>query len=232
MAVVQRIGSPAGAISVDYSVSGGDADPGIDFSGATSGTLRWADGDADPKWLEFAIADDNAVESTEFFELALANAAGAGIGTTALLRVEIADGSGVNQAPNAIAGSNQTVNSGQLVTLDGQQSNDPDGDTLTYTWTQIGGTGVTLSSPDAATTTFTAPTVSSDTMLRFQLSVADNGGLSGSSTTAVTVLKQAGSSGGGGGGGGAMSWLLVALLATILRKRMLLDNRLLAIRPR
>jgi choice-of-anchor B domain-containing protein len=231
VAVVRRAGSPVGPVSVDYSLTGGDASPGVDFSGATSGTLQWADGDADPKWVEFDIIDDGVTETMESFELTLANAAGAAVGPTASLRVEIADGSGMNQSPNAIAGSNQTANSGQLVTLDGQQSNDPDGDALTYAWTQIGGTAVTLSNPNAVTTTFTAPTVSSDTILRFQLTVADNGGLSSSSTTAVTVLRQMAPSG-GGGGGGAMSWLLVALLATILRKRMLLDNRLLAIRPR
>jgi choice-of-anchor B domain-containing protein len=232
VAVVHRAGSPRGAISVDYSLTAGDANPGADFSGATSGTISWSDGDADPRWIEFAIADDGVAEETEFFELTLANAVGADLGATPSLNVEIADGSGINRAPNSVAGANQTANSGELVTLNGQQSNDPDGDALTYAWAQTVGVGVTLADPTAATTSFTAPTVSSDTILRFELTVSDNGGLSSSSTTAVTVLRPPTPSGGGGGGGGAMNWLLLMLLAVILRKRVLPDNRLFAIRPR
>jgi choice-of-anchor B domain-containing protein len=230
VAVFHRVGSPIGAVSVDYSLTGGDANPGVDFSGATTGTVHWVDGDADPKWVEFAITDDGIAEATEFFELTLGNASGAILSAKASVRVEIADGSGVNQAPNAVAGGSQTVNSGQTVTLNGQQSNDPDGDALSFAWTQISGAGVTLSDPDAAVTTFTAPAVSSDTMLRFQLTVSDTGGLSSTSTTSVTVLKQSAPS--GGGGGGAVNWLLLAMFAAMLRKRVLPDDRLFAIGPR
>ena len=51
-------------LSVDYSVVAGDASAGIDYAGATSGTLIWADGDATPKWtIEFTINDDGSGES-------------------------------------------------------------------------------------------------------------------------------------------------------------------------
>ena len=109
VAVLRRTGSAIGPVSVDYAVSGGDASPGVDFQGATSGTVSWADGDADPKWVEFPIIDDGAGESTETFELTLSNAAGATIGSLDdTLQVSIADGSGSVQAPFAIAGPNQT----------------------------------------------------------------------------------------------------------------------------
>ena len=48
---------------------------------------------------------------------------------------------------------------GATVNLDGTGSSDPDaGDTLDYSWTQTGGTAVTLTGADTATPTFTAPT--------------------------------------------------------------------------
>ena len=63
----------------------------------------------------------------------------------------------VNQAPTADAGPDQTVASGASVNLDGTGSSDPDGDTLTYDWTQASGPAVTLSGANTATPSFTAP---------------------------------------------------------------------------
>ena len=59
--------------------------------------------------------------------------------------------------PVADAGSAQTVDEGTTVTLDGSNSSDADGDTLTYAWT--GPQGVTLSDASLASPTFTAPQV-------------------------------------------------------------------------
>jgi hypothetical protein len=100
IAVLQRSGSAIGAASVDYAVSGGDALSGTDYVGATSGTIEWADGDADPKWIEFTIADDSVGENTEFFEVTLSNAVGTNvdIGSQSTLKIEIIDTSGV-EAP-------------------------------------------------------------------------------------------------------------------------------------
>jgi len=225
VAVLTRTGSAAGAISVDYSMSGGNADAGVDFQGATSGTLNWADGDANPKWLEFVINDDGSGEADEYVELTLGNAVGTNVGQ-ATLRINIADGTGINNSPNAVAGASQTVKSGVVVTLDGAQSNDPDGDAITYEWLQTSGTTVTLNNANTATASFAAPDVASDTLLRFQLTVSDTRGLTNVSTTSVTVRKP------GKSGGGSLSWLVLALLAATLLKRMLFDDRLLAVRTR
>ena len=226
--VLRRGGNAAGAVSVEYAVTGGDATAGVDVTGPTSGTVNWSDGDADPKAIELAIADDGTGESDEFLEVSLSNAVGGAIGSNTTLRIDVLDGTGVNAAPNSVAGANQTVSSGARVTLSGGGSNDPDGDALTYSWTQTSGSTVTLSGADTDTATFTAPSVTSDTMLRFSLEVTDTRGLADTSTVTVTVRAPGSSSGGGGGGGVFSLWLLALLLS----ERMRLYDRLLAIRSR
>jgi len=87
--VVQRRDAAAGAVSVDYTINGGDASAGIDYQGATSGTLNWSDGDADPRWIEFPILADGITEADEFFDVILLNPTGTGLGATSLSRVTI-----------------------------------------------------------------------------------------------------------------------------------------------
>ena len=95
-----------------------------------------------------------------------------------------------NQNPVANAGPDQTVASAALVTLNGSGSTDPDGDTLTFAWTQTGGTIVALSSATAASPTFTAPTTTTAQALTFLLTVNDGAG--GSASDTVTITVQAG----------------------------------------
>jgi len=213
--VVRRSGSASGAVAVDFAVSGGDASGATDFSGPTSGTLSWSDGDADAKWVEYGVADDGSGEADEFFELTLSNPVGASLGAQTQTRINIIDGSGVNQAPNSVAGGSQTASPGSIVTLNGSQSNDPDGDNLAYVWTQTLGPGVTLSNADTSTASFTAPNVSSDTLLRFELQVTDQSGLSDTSIASVTVSSGAPPTGGSGGGPVTL-WLLGFLGALAL----------------
>ena len=212
VAVLQRTGSGAGEVTVDYMVAGGSAGHGSDFEGEATGTVTWADGDGEPKNVVFTIIDDGTGEDEEFFELALANPSGATVAGSERLRVTIADGSGSNTAPNAIAGGNQVRSGGQEVTLDGSQSGDNDGDTLAYSWVQTSGPDVVLSGADSSIARFTAPSVDSDTLLQFRLAVTDPGGLSDTATTTVTVTSGAASSAGGGSGGGAVDLYLAALL--------------------
>ncbi len=222
IAVVKREGSAAGAFSVDFNIVNGDASNGSDYTGASTGTLSWSDGDARPKWIEYSVADDGSSEPTEFFELELSNAVGGGIGSNSNLRVNIFDAAGSNSAPNSVAGASQTVGSGVAVSLDGSGSNDPEGDSLTYAWTQIQGTAVTLSNANSAAASFTAPSVSSDTLLRFQLEVSDARGLSDAATTNVTVTAPVvggGGAGGGSGGGSISLWALLSLIGISLLSR-------------
>lgn len=95
----------------------------------------------------------------------------------------------VNHAPVADAGSPQTVNEGGLVTLDGTQSSDPDGDTLTFAWTQIAGPAVTLNLANPAQPTFAAPLVNTGgATLGFQLVVSDGALASAASSVDVSVM--------------------------------------------
>ncbi|MFT5501428.1 MAG: hypothetical protein ACI88G_001565, partial [Woeseiaceae bacterium] len=90
--VVHRKGNAVGAVSVDYSMSAGNATEGNDFQGSTSGTLNWPDGDGDPKILEFMVEDDSVTESNEFFEISLGNPVGATIVGSPQLLATIIDG--------------------------------------------------------------------------------------------------------------------------------------------
>ena len=221
--VLQRRGNAAGAASVDFSVTDNSAQSGVDYQGPASGTLNWADGDADPKTIEFDIVDDSVAETDESFVVNFANAQGASLpGATAAV-VTIQDGLGANTAPNAIAGANQVRTEGSNVTLNGSLSNDPDGDTLSFQWTQVGsGPSVTLQNASTSSATFTAPAVSSDTLLQFELTVTDPGGLNASANTSVTVTNTATvppGIGGRGGGGAPTGWLLVALAGLVARSR-------------
>ncbi|MCI0516590.1 MAG: PKD domain-containing protein, partial [Woeseiaceae bacterium] len=217
--VLQRIGSGLGAVSADYSMSGGDAANPADFSGATSGTIAWASGDANAKWLEFPIVDDAANETTEYFELSLNNVSGATVAGPATVRVNIENGTGTNLAPNAVAGAGQTVAAGTQVTLNGNASNDPNGDALSYAWQQTSGTAVTLVNANTAAAQFVAPSVQSDTLLQFRLTVRDPAGLSDTANTTVTVLGAGGGLGGDGGSGRMSVPFLLLLGALVLLGR-------------
>ncbi|MBT8101667.1 MAG: choice-of-anchor B family protein [Gammaproteobacteria bacterium] len=217
VAVIKRTGSARGAVSVDFAVSNGDATAGSDYAGPANGSLTWADGDADPKWIEFAVADDGTGESDEFFEVTLSNATGASLGAATVMRVDILDGVGINQAPNAVAGSSQTVRPGDSVTLNGSQSNDPDGDNLSYAWSQVLGPVVSLRNAGTASASFDAPGVNSDTLLRFELKVTDPNGSTDTAIANVTVTANATATSGGGGGPMTL-WLLGVLGALVARR--------------
>jgi hypothetical protein len=92
-------------------------------------------------------------------------------------------GGNSNRAPVAKAGANQSVSTGAVVTLDGSGSSDPDGDTLTYAWTQVSGPTVTLAGANTAKASFTAATAGT---YGFKLSVGD-GKASSDSSVQVTV---------------------------------------------
>ena len=61
---------------------------------------------------------------------------------------------GPNLPPVALAGEDQSVDKRETITLDGSNSNDPEGQPLTFSWRQIAGEQVVLSDPEIARPTF------------------------------------------------------------------------------
>jgi len=111
--------------------------------------------------------------------------------------------------PVADAGPDQNVNELNPVTLDGSNSSDYFGSTVSYQWIQTQGSAVVLSDSQSAKPTFTSPDVASgEETLTFQLTVTDAVGLETNDTVNITVNNPSpgggggGGSGGGGGGGG------------------------------
>ena len=91
-------------------------------------------------------------------------------------------------APIADAGADQIVVGGENVLLDGSNSSDPEGEPLTYLWTQTAGVIVTLSDVATVQPTFTAPDVGLDgDSLTFQLTVADTSNLRNTDSVIVNV---------------------------------------------
>ena len=87
--------------------------------------------------------------------------------------------------PIADAGDDDTFVEGTPATLDGSGSNDPDGQALSYAWTQIGGTNVALTGANTASPSFTAPTVCGDELLTFRLTVTT---ATGTDTDDVAII--------------------------------------------
>lgn len=95
----------------------------------------------------------------------------------------------VNNDPSAAAGADQTVGEHSVVTLNSTASSDPDSDTLTYAWAQVGGPTVALTGGTTATPSFTAPFLSAGGAdLEFELTVDDGDG--GSATDRVVIHVQ------------------------------------------
>jgi hypothetical protein len=92
------------------------------------------------------------------------------------------DGGTGNRAPVASAGGDQVAVELVPVQLSGSGSDPDAGDTLTFSWSQTGGTNVTLNNATTANADFVAPDVAAGVpeVLTFQLTVTDAAGLASS----------------------------------------------------
>ena len=121
------------------------------------------------------------VVDTLVFNLTVTDVLGAS--STDSVTVEITN---VNNDPIADAGAENTLNENTALTLNANGSSDPDGDALTYSWTQVDGPLVTLAGNTTATPGLTTPFVSvGGADLTFEVTVDD--GFGGVATDTVVV---------------------------------------------
>jgi len=94
----------------------------------------------------------------------------------------------INRVPVAEAGEAQTLTLpmtfGGKIILDGSLSSDPDGDTLTFIWSQLSGPGVSLTGANTVNPSFT-PTVAGTYV--FELKASDGKDMSTADTVTITV---------------------------------------------
>jgi hypothetical protein len=139
---------------------------------------------------QFTAPDVTQSGASLYFRLTVTDNGGLQSTDTCAVNVTSDNETPVNEPPVANAGSDQTVDEGVTVTLNGSGSTDPDDGIKSYSWTQTGGPTVTLSSTWAVTPTFTAPDVTQGgASLYFRLTVTDNGGLQSTDTCAVNVTS-------------------------------------------
>ena len=195
----------AGGATVTLSGTATDDDPedALTYSWIHNSALAIAITGSDSLSASFT-APDVAADTTITVTLTVNDGT---VGVSDALQVNITDSP--NSPPEVEAGADQVVAEGATVTLNGTGSSDPNGDPLTFSWSQDSGPSVTLSSDTAPSPTFTAPAVTEPTDLVFTLTVSD-GTARAADTVRITVqnaVKEITSSGGSGGsrGGGGES---------------------------
>jgi hypothetical protein len=175
------------AVTVHFASADGTATAGTDYQ-AVSGDLTFAAGQTQ-KTVTVFVNGDTLSEADEAFFVNLSSP------TNATLARSQATGTILNDdhAPVAVAGTDQTVGEGTVVSFDGSGSSDADGDTLTYTWTFGDG--------DSATGVSPTHTYADNGTFNVTLTVSDGVNSSTSSLTATVqnVAPMAGVTGDSGG---------------------------------
>ena len=190
------------------------ADAGVDFGaqGTTLAQLAGSATDADGTiasiaWTQTAgtavvlsaadvydptfVAPDVVAAEALTFELAVTDNEGAVDTDDVLVTVEPLIPA--NAGPVAHAGADQDIASGATVQLAGSGT-DSDGTIVSYSWVQLEGPAVTLTSLSDPAATFVAPIVNCPVRILLELTVADDGGAVDTDVTGIVVGGQTGGS--------------------------------------
>lgn len=216
---VNRIGSSAGELLVDYTSIADTAIAGEDFE-QVAGQLSWSSGDSEGKTILVNIINDSEEEEAERFTIQLTSVDGSRIGINEQIEINIADDD-QNHKPVISLSENFQVNTDQNVNLIAAVS-DPDNDDMTFLWQQTAGSEVTITDAEQSTASFVAPSTAGT--LSFSFTATDYRGASSTATITLTVVapnvvvepKPATSSGGGA------SWLILfMLISSVMVNRVL-----------
>ena len=144
------------------------------------------------------------------------------LSSTAVIEVSVA----ANNPPSVSISAPTSVAAGASVTLDASATSDPEGDSLTYSWSQTSGPSVTLSSTSEASVSFTAPSQSTASTVAFLLEVSDGiSTVEASTSVDVTATSTGGNTGEGSSSsgkssGGSLDFAWLVLLAWMLGRRL------------
>ncbi len=116
----------------------------------------------------------------------------------------------VEVAPVAAITGLSSATEGSTVNADASTSSDANADSLTYAWVQLSGTPVSFDA-SAASISFTAPNVTTDETISFQLTVDDGNGNTDTTTASASIVNKKES--------GSFGWLMLLLTPMLFTRR-------------
>ncbi len=135
--------------------------------------------------MAYTVNDGRSTSPPELIRLIVGNGGGS---SPSAHPVSESDGGADEGQPIADAGPSISTIPGIEMTLDGSKSYSPNGDILTYSWSQAAGPDVSLAGEDSAFLSFVAPEVESAMTVTFELVVADNSLQSAPASVTITVI--------------------------------------------
>nr|WP_281500809.1 Calx-beta domain-containing protein [Kordiimonas marina] len=180
--------------TINWSVTGGSATAGTDYTGATSGTLT-IPMDSNSGVIQFTTKPDTTYEPNETLQVTLSSATNASISGSNVATATISNDD--NAPPVITAGSatlSEAENTLTTTVLSTYNATDPEGGTLTYSLTGTDAGDFTINSSGQlkfkARPDYEAPADSNaDNVYNVTVKVTDPAGLSDTQAVAVTVTN-------------------------------------------
>jgi hypothetical protein len=152
--------------------------------------------------VQVALSDDNSPNPSLNSNFTFTPESAGTVGTSSIYSLTVSDGtvdsavdsvtitiSTENNDPIADAGVDRVVKAGKSFKLNGRDSTDPDGNTLTYFWTQVDGQSTNITRKRKALAKSVTPNATDNLeKMTYELKVTDSNG--GTSTDQVTISVQ------------------------------------------